>query len=78
LETCIHECCWEGAIISIEDHVNGGEGRERRFFVFGDLVGNDSTPEWVKCSGAKDIAPAVGIEDEIVKGELRKDLVSST
>jgi len=77
LETCVNKCCGEGAIIAIEDHVNGGEGREGRLLVFGDLVRNDTTPEWVECSSAEDIAPTVGIESEIIEGELWKSLVFS-
>ena len=41
----------------------------------GDLVGNDTTPEWVECSSAEDIAPTVGIENEIVESKLWKGLI---
>jgi len=73
LETCVNKCCGEGAIIAIENHVNG-EGREGRLLVFGDLVGNDTTPEWIECSGTEDIAPTIDIENEIIEGELWKSL----
>ena len=72
MESCVHKRCGEGAIIAIEDHVNGGKGREGRLLVLGDLVGNDTTPEWVECSSAEDIASTVGIENEIIESQLWK------
>ena len=70
MKPTLNKCHRERPIIPIHHHIDRCEGSKCRFFVMGNFVWYNPTPEWIKCGRGKDVTTIVGIENEIIKTKL--------